>query len=75
MKPVQTAPRDRKDAREMMVRWALPVLPEPMEQRERLERRELMEQRELQEQREPQDQRELQVPERLFRLRQDYQFP
>ena len=41
MKPVRTAPRDRKDAREMMVRWVPPVPREPME---RLERPELMEQ-------------------------------
>ena len=59
MKPVQTAPRDRKDAREMMVRWALPVLPEPMEQRERLERLEPMERQVPPEQREPM---ERQVP-------------
>ena len=31
MKPVRTAPRDRKDAREMMVRWVPPVPREPME--------------------------------------------
>ena len=43
MKPVQTAPRDRKDAREMMVRWALPVLPEPMERPGPMERPEPLE--------------------------------
>ena len=74
MKPVRTVPRDRKDAREMMVRWVPPVpreLMEPMERLVPLERPELMEQLGPTE---SLVQLVLLVRERSFHLRQGFRF-